>query len=216
MPQRNSPPPKGSKLISRELLKPQRTAVIFLSALAVLIVVFWVWQFRAQINRPFIYGPGDKKAATDIATADIDYILKNNDTDADGLSNYDELYVYKTSPYLEDTDSDGLSDKQEIEQGTDPNCPRGKNCNIPVETATSSQQSVIQPVIQPEITLPENLGAAGINEAILQNALSGQIDAATLRQLLIAAGADPETLNKISDEDLMKSYQESLNKQSQD
>ena len=41
-------------------------------------------------------------------------LLKNIDTDNDGLSDYDELYVYNTDPYNPDTDGDGLSDYEEI------------------------------------------------------------------------------------------------------
>ena len=54
--------------------------------------------------------------------------MKTKDTDHDGISDYDELYVQQTSPYLADTDSDGLSDAVEVTQGTDPNCPQGKVC----------------------------------------------------------------------------------------
>src|SRR3989338_6817300 len=42
------------------------------------------------------------------------------DSDKDGLSDFDELNVYKTSPYLADTDSDGISDKVEIDAFEDP------------------------------------------------------------------------------------------------
>ena len=61
------------------------------------------------------------------ASATLDK-LKTKDTDGDGLSDYDELYAFHTSPYLKDTDGDGLNDKQEIDAGTDPNCPKGQVC----------------------------------------------------------------------------------------
>lgn len=48
-------------------------------------------------------------------------VLKNLDSDNDGISDYDELYVYKTNPYNIDTDGDDLSDYEEIFIiGTDP------------------------------------------------------------------------------------------------
>ncbi len=56
--------------------------------------------------------------------------LKVQDTDSDGLFDYDELYLYKTSPYLEDSDSDGFKDKEEIDNGFDPNCPKDQDCRI--------------------------------------------------------------------------------------
>ena len=54
--------------------------------------------------------------------------LKLIDTDSDSLSDYDEIYVYNTSPYLPDTDSDGYTDSFEISEGSDPNCLPGDNC----------------------------------------------------------------------------------------
>jgi hypothetical protein len=47
--------------------------------------------------------------------------LLNNDTDADYLNDYEELFIYATHPYIADTDGDGLFDGQEIQQGSDPN-----------------------------------------------------------------------------------------------
>ena len=57
--------------------------------------------------------------------------LKQKDTDGDGLSDYDELFIFQTSPYLADSDSDGHDDKVEIESGNDPNCPQGQTCRMP-------------------------------------------------------------------------------------
>jgi hypothetical protein len=197
--------------------KPQKTAVIVLTILAVLIVVFWIWQFRSQVNRPFNYN--SDKSTTSGTTADYTTALKEQDTDKDELSDYDEIYVYKTSPYLEDTDSDGLTDKQEVNLGKDPNCPEGKNCQASEEVASSTVTTTdgdgTSTSDQAAITLPADLSSAGISTTTLQNALNGQIDAATLRQLLIAGGATKEDLDQISDADLLKSYQETLNSQTQ-
>jgi outer membrane protein OmpA-like peptidoglycan-associated protein len=44
----------------------------------------------------------------------------NPDTDEDGLTDYEEIYVYGTDPLNPDTDGDGFSDGQEVEMGTDP------------------------------------------------------------------------------------------------
>lgn len=48
----------------------------------------------------------------------------NSDTDGDGYSDYDEIYILNTDPLVKnengDQDGDGLRDKEELELGTDP------------------------------------------------------------------------------------------------
>ena len=44
-----------------------------------------------------------------------------NDTDGDGLTDWEELFIHYTNPKKEDTDNDGLDDNEEILFGTDPN-----------------------------------------------------------------------------------------------
>lgn len=46
--------------------------------------------------------------------------LKSQDSDRDGLNDYDELYIYKTNSKKVDTDGDGYSDKKEIDNGYSP------------------------------------------------------------------------------------------------
>lgn len=43
------------------------------------------------------------------------------DTDGDGLSDYDEIFIYKSNPLSIDTDGDGLTDAQEVANATNPN-----------------------------------------------------------------------------------------------
>jgi len=45
------------------------------------------------------------------------------DSDGDGLTDYDEVFLYETDPALMDTDADGFGDFDEIELGTDPKDP---------------------------------------------------------------------------------------------
>lgn len=44
----------------------------------------------------------------------------NEDTDGDGLNDFEEINTYGTDPVNEDSDGDEVSDKKEIEIGTDP------------------------------------------------------------------------------------------------
>ena len=47
--------------------------------------------------------------------------LKSMDSDDDGLSDYDEINIYKTDPNNPDTDGDGYSDGEEVNNGYNPN-----------------------------------------------------------------------------------------------
>ena len=192
------------------LNKNQKIAAASLAVFAILIIVLWAAQLRNNIYGPFNSSPSGNLAATE--ATDQTQALKNKDTDGDGLSDYDELNVYLTSPYLADTDSDGLSDSAEIKNNTDPNCPQGRTCTSGLieetgganNTASGTLNSLLN---QFGATNPTNPSASLNSEQL--NALKN-IDAASLRQLLIQQGMPKETLDKISDADLLKSYQETL------
>ena len=47
--------------------------------------------------------------------------LQGQDTDADNLNDYQELYTTYTSPFIRDTDNDGITDYWESRSGSDPN-----------------------------------------------------------------------------------------------
>lgn len=189
----------GSRQSLRNLPRPQKVAVSFLALFAIFIIVFWVAQFRSRLRGPFMI---QENAETDVAAI---FDAKQMDTDSDGLSDYEESSLYNTSPYLEDSDSDGLSDKQEVDAGSDPNCPQGKSCGLeaPASTATTSLAEDIN-------ILPDTSSASSSEDDALSAILNGQIDAASLRQFLIDSGADKEMLDKVSDEELMQSYQQAL------
>jgi thrombospondin type 3 repeat protein len=117
--------------------------VFFLVLITISALVLGYFQFKKNIESP-LYSSylrekrGELRESYQIAninlstkTEDISK-LQNQDSDLDGLSDYSEIYLYKTSAYLEDTDSDGVLDKQEIIAGSDPNCPEGQDCTLVV------------------------------------------------------------------------------------
>ena len=61
-------------------------------------------------------------AAWDLSIGDIrpENFSATADTDGDGISDYDEAYVYESDPWLADSDGDGLSDGDEVGWGTNP------------------------------------------------------------------------------------------------
>lgn len=214
MPQKYEESSKNERKISflKSLPKPQRAAFLFLSALSLGVLVLWLWQFNSRLSGPFRTPAGEKITVTD-GTVDLQTALANFDTDGDGLTDQEEINLYSTSPYLEDSDSDGLNDRLEIENGSDPNCATGQNC---VGQSIPAVAETVNPVSTSSAVMPEEIdGVDSASENDLQMMMGGQADAAQLRALLLDSGADASMLQKLSDEDLLKSYQEMLAAQAQ-
>lgn len=159
--------------------------VLFFSLAALSLGFF---QFRYKLSSYFKVSDV-QLGLTNTPTNNQDLLgLREKDTDQDGINDYDEFYVYQTSPYLPDSDSDGIKDAAEIAANTDPNCKQGDNCFSSNEQAVGAQDS-------------QNLEDLAIR---------GQITAPQIRQLLLEAGAPAEEVNQLSDEDLLIQYQQLL------
>ncbi|MDI3495995.1 MAG: hypothetical protein PWQ35_16 [Patescibacteria group bacterium] len=190
--------------------KSRRFSFISFLLIFILVISLSIWQLRLKITGPF-------QAPEGFNTSENNFLLNDNaDTDRDGILDYDETFVYRTSPYLEDTDSDGILDNVEIERGTDPICPEGQKCFLSDEfyvEADSSSMIENEETEEVDINMGEINVPTDINEEELKDALAGSISANDLRQLLLSSGADEEFLSQISDEELLASYQEVLNNQ---
>ena len=121
-----------------------------------------------------------------------DTFTGDNDSDNDGLCDWQELYVYGTEPLNYDTDSDGLSDGFEVANGFDPLNPDTDGDNIwdgdesfeqTVVCETTSlgykYSELVQSVGQSmelfgeETVIPENIGA--IKKVSVTTSVSGDI-----------------------------------------
>ncbi len=130
--------------------------------------------------------------------------LKNIDTDGDGISDYDEIYIYGTSPYLPDTDGDGISDYDEIMMGTDPLCHNiNQNCFAAWQPEGGELASDI-PFSPDYESMPESFMP------------SAQMSAGELRSLLINAGMSSQQLSNFSDSELLRMYQNLLSESGAD
>lgn len=196
----------------------------FLLVLSVVTFGMGIWQIGKAINLPFeksaqlgqalgtaVSGGGDEAAVISA--------LRVKDSDQDGLSDYDELYTYLTSPYLPDSDSDGASDYAEITKGDDPNCPSGKNCRG-VGTSTGSGDTAAPPTdLFSGISESFGFDAEGESASIVDNeALDAALGAGQqevtpelLRQMLASSGqVDAAMLDEIDDATLMEVYEETV------
>jgi len=180
-------------------------AVLFLIFCVLLVVgVGYSWkQVQEGLREPYRYDiPEDEASPRWSDSYDRETLrairLKTIDTDKDGLSNYDELYVYNTSPYLEDTDSDSILDKKEIEQNSDPNCPKGQTCFSPEVSDSGASIPIFQ-------DLP--LSGTGSAE---ERALAGTATPDEIREILLQAGMSKEEVEQLSDETIKELYLESV------
>ena len=179
---------------------------MLLLVFAILVVILGFKNFNNTIHAPFAKYLAQAPIPGEPTEAEINEALKNKDTDKDGLSDYDELNLYRTSPYLEDSDSDGLADGVEVQKGADPNCPEGKNCGFsPLSNPTAEPEKKGPPagLIPPDAAAKENF------EELMKLLSSPTQDPKELRQFLIKRGVKPDLLEKISDEELLKLFDES-------
>lgn len=196
--------------------KGQKIALAVLAFFAVLVFIFGIINIQKGIYSPFAPKISVKNSAVSPESlcpsgncSDLsDEDLKNKDTDKDGLSDYDELNFYKTSPYLDDSDSDGFLDKEEIDNNKNPNCPVGRDCANDILFNEDAQ--LVNPGTANNIDL-EELNVQVIQDNTQINGLgSEEMNVDDLRKLLIEAGMEKTMLDQISDKDLMKSFSEAL------
>jgi len=178
--------------------------------------------FGVNINRPFDlqianYLSGEKFTTSSEREAKELEASKTRDTDQDGLTDYDELSVYKTSPYLADSDSDTFDDKTEIFSNNDPNCPKDSTCEELTGDDAVSEKDAVSGLV----------GAFGDAASILSSSdvdfqnpedLKKFFQQATIEEIrsaLLKSGVSQEELDKIDDETLMKFFTDTLNDASQ-
>ncbi len=202
----------------RGLPSETRFSSIIIGGCGVTALGLSVMFLRSNISLPFLVPIATLTAARQALVPASDAAreaeaAKSKDTDRDGLSDYAELTIYKSSPYLADTDSDGIPDAIEIGQGTDPNCPNGQNCggvanaNLePSKAATSSNRNLLGGAAVK--TIPEQGVASTAAETFIREAPEpSTISAAQARTLLLQSGLiAPDGLNGLTDSGVLQVY----------
>ncbi|MFH1597917.1 MAG: hypothetical protein ABIB97_02495 [Patescibacteria group bacterium] len=174
---------QAAKQTSEPLKKTNRPLWVLFSVALLGMFVFFLGFFDVigQISLPFIGDGSGELTAQDEAGLLLD--LQVMDTDEDTLTDYEELYLYNTSPYLSDSDSDGKDDATELNDGTDPNCPKGQLCGT---TSTNTNSST--------------------NTNTNESSSEETVTADQLRQTLIESGAPESTVNAMDDETIIQTY----------
>ena len=202
----------------------QKIAAAMLAFFSVVIVIFWFWQFKTDLLGSNTVVTGEEQpieqnqmCANGQCDQNYDLKLRGQDTDGDKLSDWDELNVYLTSPYLEDSDSDGYTDSDEISRGQDPNCPLGRDCaSVSDQFDTADDQNSINDLLVDQKTTEEEMSK--LEENVMSNIPSADTtqenpflnNSALLRTSLIEAGIDKELLDQFSDAELMETYKQTL------
>jgi hypothetical protein len=172
--------------------KEQKIGIVLLSSFVLLAVTLGLIQMRNTLYKPFALNNSiPPMLGQEVNTVDA---LRYRDTDMDGLTDYDELYVYLTSPYLADSDSDGITDKQELESGKNPNCAEGKDCMASyIDEGTS---------LQPKADVPAlfDISAMSVEDFLTQPA--------QMRESLLQSGMDKALVDQLTDEELTAIGQE--------
>lgn len=180
----------------------EKRLFVFLIMIVVIAIPLTIWQFSSNLTDPFLVDNTDNSSLENSSTDQLTQTnsssnipildnLRDRDTDKDGLSDYDELYNYKTSPYIQDSDSDSILDNIEVEQGTDPNCPTGNTCSRQESSGNDTNNNTSTIITNSKNNL-ENLS----------------ID--QLRQIMIDAGAPEQDVYQIPEEDLLATYRQIL------
>ena len=169
---------------------PVKTVMWSLAVLGCISLVFGGLRWFTSLRIPFALEGEVVQANVNSNTNQTVSLLelKQKDTDGDGLDDYNELYLYETSPYLPDTDSDGVPDGTEIANSTNPNCPTGQDCTLAVP---ASQQTVV--------SLPDS---------------ADNLTTEQLRGLLLQAGLTQEEVNAVDDATLTDLYNQVLREKS--
>lgn len=191
-----------------ELSQEQKVAFALLAFLGLGGLIFGFRSFGSSLTRPIQQQlvdnfTGEQYLSPEQKLSKERENQKKVDTDLDGLNDYDELYVYRSSPYLKDTDSDNIDDKTEVYAAQDPNCPEGRTCGAEQQSesvASTKQQDVenlLQVFVDPEGAL--EAGATAINSKEDANAFFNGLTTEQLRQALLKSGIPKAQLDQIDD-----------------
>lgn len=204
---------------SSELTPQQRIALGVVVVIGLATLVFALLNIRRMIFSPFERDPslvGTFKTSSQVEEERFQQ-LKTLDTDGDTLTDYDELYVFLTSPYLEDTDGDGDFDGVEIAANTDPKCPKGKDCATLTPSSAASGQTATVPGAD-EAPVPDTIQAlidvfgADIASLTMEKAevRLRQLKSAELRQFMTRLGLPEDVITKADDSVLISLLLETL------
>lgn len=103
----------------------QKLSVVVLVVVGVFAVGLSLMRLRDNVRAPFLVDKNEilaTKKIVGVSKAEEQEQQKRTDTDGDGLSDWDEVNVFKTSPNLRDTCGDGITDNVRVVTGKNLAC----------------------------------------------------------------------------------------------
>ncbi len=142
---------------------------------------------------------------------------KRVDTDGDGLSDWEESNVHKTSPNLRDSCGDGIPDNVRVRTGRNLGCVNSPNAGgvLDYSQVQSSSTDIFNTptaaslIDQTQMMLGSNTTVqAEFNAA---QASIPQRDPASIRQMLLESGqVNMDEVNKLTDQELLNIYDQAV------
>jgi len=207
--------PKKKKALTKE----EKAVLFLLFVVSILGVSFGFKSFPATLSRPFevqlaSYTGVDFKTLSQQEEEEIAR-QKAADTDNDGLTDYDELYIYKTSPYLSDSDSDGFDDKTEIFSSNNPNCPEGKDCagaSVSSETISGADTGNEGSNILSSVFNLSSGSLGGVTFDSTQDIQDflAKMSPEEIRSMLISQGVSKDVVDQMTDEQIKQLLSETI------
>ncbi len=204
----------------RALSREQQLSVIVFGVCGCFALAASIVSLREHIYSPFtapksvlVKAAALQKELNESDDAYITEQQKRKDSDHDGLSDYAELVLYRTSPYLADSDSDGIPDVVEIAQVTDPNCPQGKTCTDPslgviTGASTGTASDLLSATRVPQA--PNDFGGTAVSSSSALNDMPPDPAGMTtdqIRTYLISRGLlQPDQSTLLDDAQLRQAY----------
>lgn len=180
--------------------RKERLGAILVITVGVTALLFGLAFFVFDLRNPFsgiLLKAQKDRLASEERQRQLLLVLQTQDTDKDGLTDYDELNKYSTSPYLADSDGDGFDDKSEISRGTDPNCPEGQVCFVIAEDSVTE-------------TPDSSYVAPGLASGV-QTQASPTITASFIRSIMLQTGMKQDEIDALSDQEIMAEFSTYLN-----
>lgn len=191
--------------------KQTNRLILFLLVFTVLIIMVGYFQFRNAIYAPF---SRTSKEQTKEQTQEELSGLVLQDTDSDGLTDFDEQLMYLTSMYIADTDSDAYSDKEEVDVGSDPLDKKSTPYTIGKDPLVAEKKKwefvLTEDSADKQEILETTFPAPKPETELSAEFLSKVVSIEEIRELLIGSGIDKDIVDNLDDKTLETLYNETI------